>query len=107
MKLFNKVSAGNTQAGGAVKVALGVADLFCHHQVQVEVEGLPTSPPPAGTLDIAIRSPGATEFVSLGTINMTGSELIKTFGPAFVAEMRFTPTGFNGETYNVIITSGQ
>ena len=102
MKLFNKVSAGNTQAGGAVKVALGVADLFCHHQVQVEVEGLPTS----GTLDIAIRSPGATEFVSLGTINMTGSELIKTFGPAFVAEMRFTPADFNGETYNVIVTSG-
>ena len=106
MGIFNSVSAGNTQAGGAVDVALGAKDLFCNHQVQVEVEGLTGSPSPAGMLDVAIRSPGATEFVSLGTIDMTGSELIKTFGPAFVAEMRLTPTDFNGETYNIIVTSG-
>jgi hypothetical protein len=104
VEIFNETSADNTQAGGAVDIELKAADRFCYHQVQAQVSATAS----AGTLDVAIRSPGATDFVSVGTITLTGSELLKTFGPAFVAEMRFTPSGFDADkTFDVIVTSGK
>ena len=104
MKIFNAAVTGRTQAGGAFSVPLGVSDRFCRHQVQVELSAAPS----AGTLAVAVRSPGATDFVELDNgFDLTGSDLLKTFGPCFAAEIRFTPSDFDaGKTYNVIVTSG-
>jgi len=102
--VFNNVTDGKTQADGAFTVLLGASDKFCRHQVQVEVSATPS----AGTLEVAIRSPGATNFVPLdGSFDLTGTEFLKTFGPCFAAEIRFTPASFDADkTYNVIVTSG-
>jgi len=104
MNLYSAAKTGKTQADGAFTVLLGAYDSFCRHQVQVEVSATPS----AGTLAVAIRSPGATNFVTLdGSFDLTGAELLKTFGPCFAAEIRFTPTSFDAaKTYNVIVTSG-
>jgi hypothetical protein len=102
--MFEKIVTGKTQADGAFTVLLGASDRFCRHQVQAEVSAAPL----AGTLAVAVRSPGATDFVTLdGSFDLTGPELLKTFGPCFAAEIRFTPASFDTDkTYNVIVTSG-
>ena len=102
--IFNSVATEKTQADGVFSILLGASDRFCRHQVQVEVSATPD----AGALAVAVRSPGATDFVALdGAIDMTGTDLLKTFGPVFVAEIQFTPTSFDaGKTYNVIVVSG-
>lgn len=102
--LFREEVLSKAQADGSFSIALGASDFFCWHQIQVEVSATPS----AGTLAVAVRSTNATEFVALdGSFDLTGSELLKTFGPCFAAEIRFTPAGFDaGKTYNVIVTSG-
>lgn len=102
--LFREEALSKSQADGSFTIALGASDFFCRHQIQVEVSATPS----AGTLAVAVRSTNATEFVALdGSFDLTGSELLKIFGPCFAAEIRFTPSGFDtGKTYNVIVTSG-
>jgi hypothetical protein len=102
--MFNKNETAKTQSDGAFSVLLSASDHFCRHQVQVEVSATPS----AGTLAVAVRSPGATDFATLdGSFDLTGTELLKTFGPCFAAEIRFTPASFDADkTYNVIVTSG-
>lgn len=104
MDLFSSVTNGRKQSDGAFTVLLGACDRFCRHQIQVEV----SAPPAGGTLAVAVRSPGAAGFATLdGGFDLTGSDLLKTFGPCFAAEIRFTPEGFDAEkTYDVIVTSG-
>lgn len=106
MILFNSTVTGKTQADGDFTIPLGAYDHLCLHQVQVEVSATPG----AGTLAVAVRSPGATDFVTLdGSFDLTGTELLKIFGPCFAAEMKFTPTDLDASplvTYNVIVTSG-
>ncbi|MDX9819491.1 MAG: hypothetical protein RBT16_11295 [Desulfococcus multivorans] len=104
MEIFNNATTGKTQADGAFTVPLGVSDRLCRHQIQVEVSATPA----AGTLAVAVRSPGATDFVELdGSFDLTGPELLKTFGPCFAAELRFTPAGLDADkAYNVIVTCG-
>ena len=102
--MFNQAVTGKTQAGGAFTVLLGASDKFSRHQIQAEVSATPS----AGILAVAVRSPGATDFVTLdGSFDLTGTDLLKTFGPCFAAEIRFTPASFDADkTYNVIVTSG-
>lgn len=102
--IFSSVTVGRTQADGAFSIELANADRFCRHQIQVEVSALPES----GQLSVSVRSPGATDFVTLdGTIDLTSADLLKTFGPVFAAEIRFSPSDFDEDkTYNVIVTSG-
>jgi len=104
MSLFNSVTSGKKQSDGAFTVLLQESDRMCRHQVQVELSATPS----AGTLAVAVRSPGATGFVTLdGTFDLTGAELLKTFGPVFAAEIRFTPALLDADkTFNVIVTSG-
>ena len=104
MILFNAVVNDKSQADGAFIVELGASDVFCQHQVEVEVSAVPS----AGSLAVAVRSPGAREFVPLdGSFDLTGTELLKTFGPCFADAIRFTPASFDsGKTYNVIVNSG-
>jgi len=102
--IFSSVTEAKTQADGAFNIELSNADRFCRHQMQVEVSATPES----GSLAVAVRSPGAIDFVTLdGSIDLTGADLLKTFGPVFAAEIRFTPSDFDADkTYNVIVTSG-
>lgn len=102
--MFSSVTKGNKQSDGAFTIALDSKDSMCRHQVQVELSATPTG----GTLAVAVRSPGATEFVALdGVFDLTGTDLLKIFGPVFAAEMRFTPASFDADkTYTVIVTSG-
>ena len=102
--MFSSITEGKSQDDGAFSVELNYLDNMYRHQVQVEVSATPG----AGTLTVAVRSPGATNFVDLdGTFDLTGDDLLKIFGPIFAAEIRFTPAAFDAEkTYNVIVTSG-
>jgi hypothetical protein len=106
MILFNEVVSEKSQADGAFIVEISTGyDSLCHYQIEVEVNAVPS----AGSLAVAIRSPGAREFVALdGSFDLTGAELLKTFGPCFVEEIKFTPTSFDsGKTYNVHIIAGE
>lgn len=102
--MYNRIVTGKAQVDGAFSILLDSKDNMYRHQVQVEVSATPI----AGTLTVAVRSPGATNFVDLdGTFDLTGDDLLKIFGPIFAAEIRFTPAAFDAEkTYNVIVTSG-
>ncbi|MEI7635891.1 MAG: hypothetical protein WCJ37_01185 [Syntrophus sp. (in: bacteria)] len=105
MILFNEVVSGKSQADGVFTVLLAGADCFARHQIQVEVSATPAD----GHLAVAMRSPGAEDFVTLdGAFDLASDDLVKVFGPAFVAEFQFTPTDFDAaKTYNVIVTSGE
>lgn len=105
MILFNEAVSGKSQADGVFTVLLAGADCFAQHQIQVEVSATPA----VGTLAVAMRSPGAEDFVALdGTFDLTSDDLVKVLGPVFAAELQFTPVGFDaGKTYNVIVTSGR
>jgi hypothetical protein len=102
--LFKEEALSKTQADDAFTISLGASHIFCCHQIQVEVSATPS----AGTLKVAVRSPNSTAFTALdGSFDLTGTELLKTFGPCYAAEIRFTPSGFDSDkTYNVIVTSG-
>ncbi len=102
--MHSTVVTERTQAGGPIVVELGSQDYLGYHQIQVEVSATPTG----GTLAVGVRSFGSEEYVDLdGTIDLTGTELLKTFGPLFASHIRITPTSFDGDkTFNVIVTSG-
>lgn len=100
--MFNLLTSLKTQADGAWTAL--VDDGLLYHQIQVEVSATPST----GTLAVAVRATGAVAFVTLdGTFDLTSANLVKTFGPMFIAEIKFTPANFDaGKTYNVSITSG-
>lgn len=105
MQIFSSKVTGKKQSDGAFSVLLGSKDRACRHQIQVEVSATPA----AGSLAVAVRSPNATDFVTVdGAIDMTGTDLLKILSDyAFAAELKFTPSGFDADkTYNVIVTSG-
>lgn len=104
MKLFNEAISGKTQADGAFSVSLLGADRFLYHQIQVSLSAVPD----AGSLAVAVKSPGAAGFVPIdGTFVLTGTELLKTFGPVFAEAIQFTPTDLDSDvTYGVVVTSG-
>ena len=94
---------GKSQADGAQTISLGADDKFREHQVQLEVSATPT----AGSLAVAVKTPGASEFVLVDTIDMTAAATyIKQFR-RYAAAIKVTPTGFDaGKTYSVYVCSG-
>jgi hypothetical protein len=101
---FTETVTGKAQADGAFVITPDSSDIMCRYQVEVEVDAVPS----AGSLAVAVRSPGAREFVTLdGSFDLTGTDLLKIFGPCFAAEIRFTPVSFDsGKTYNVHVIAG-
>ena len=103
--IFHVIASGATQADGAFTVSFsfekGDVRSRCV-QVQVEVVGSPTT----GSLAIAVRSPGASNYATLSeTVDLVNGPLFYVLRDVVVDAMRFTPTSFNGTSYNVIITA--
>jgi hypothetical protein len=75
------------------------------HQIQVIVSATPA----AGTLAVAIKTPGASDYATLPwTIDLTALATNSVFQFAgFATDIQFTPTGFDGDkTYSVYICTG-
>ena len=73
-------------------------------QIQVEVSAVPA----AGTLAIAYKSPGATQFVDAGvTIDLTAGNQVEKL--TFLADyIRLTPAGFDSDkTFSVYLAATQ
>lgn len=103
MRLFHKVIGRRTQAAGAFTVQPGASDHLCLYQVHVEVSRTPQG----GTLHIGARSPGATQFVKIEDRFSITTAGMKTYGPLFLAELRFEPMNFDTDkSFTVIVTSG-
>jgi hypothetical protein len=94
--------SAKTQADGAQTVSLGVFDEAQLHQIHVST----SSTPAAGTLTVAIRTPGASTYITLSpTIDLTSPALFQFWG--FADSIQLTPASFDGDkTYSVVITSG-
>ncbi|MBW2342510.1 MAG: hypothetical protein JRF53_00595 [Deltaproteobacteria bacterium] len=99
---------GKSQADGAQTISLGTDDRFREHQIQLEVSATPS----AGSLDVSIKTPGATDFASLGnigdhTIDMTDSTQYILQFKGYATAIKVTPTGFDADkTYSVYVCSG-
>ena len=88
--LFTGSVEDAAQADGAQTISLEGADRFREHQIQVEVSATPS----AGTLTVAFRTPGASEYVDVGTIDLTDSEDYLQYVTGFADSMQFTPASF-------------
>lgn len=94
-----------TQADGAQTVSLGNFDSAKLHQLQVSVSATPT----AGTLTVAIRTPGASTHATLPwTVDLTDLSTQSVFQfVGFADQIQITPSGFDADkTYSVIICTG-
>jgi len=90
---------GKTQADGAQTIDLAGYERANKHQVQVDVSATPT----AGTMDISIRTPGATGYVSLGTIDLVSGPLAVQF-EGYADSIRLTPVSYDAaKTYNAAV----
>lgn len=84
-----------TQADGAQTFDLLGFEMSYHHQLQIVLSATPT----AGTLTVSARTPGATAYVDIGTIDMTGTDLINTFD-VYADSVKITPASFDAaKTY--------
>ena len=94
-----------SQADGAQTISLGSDDKFRQHQLQVELSATPT----AGTLDIAIKTPGASAFITLTSLQMdlTSGNQVVHFGPYYASQIKLTPTSLDaGKTWSAFLISG-
>lgn len=91
-----------TQADGAQTVSLGVFDESQLHQIHISTSATPA----AGTITVAVRTPGASTYISLTpTISLVSPVLFQFYG--FADSIQLTPASFDGDkTYDVVITSG-
>jgi hypothetical protein len=95
-----------TQADGAQTVSIGNFDNAKLHQIQVSTSATPA----AGTLTVAIKTPGSDSFATLPwTIDLTALATTAVFQfTGFANQIRFTPTSFDADkTYTVIICTGE
>lgn len=94
-----------TQADGAQVVSLGVFDEAKLHQLQVSVSATPA----AGTLSVAIKTPGASAYATLPwTIDLTSLSTQSVFQfTGFASDIQVTPSSFDADkTYTVDICTG-
>ena len=70
-------------------------------QIQIETSTTPS----AGTMDIYGKTPYATQFVKIGTVQMTASPQIYSF-KSVCNEIQLIPTSFDSDkTYNAVIVN--
>ena len=100
-RTFKKLA--KTQADGAQTLDLSGYELGSTHQVQIDVSATPA----AGTMDVSIRTPGATDYESLGTIDLVNGPLVVRF-VANVDSIKLTPASFDAaKTYNAFVFAYQ
>jgi len=103
-EIFTGSIVDKTQADGAQTITLSQGDRFRLHQIQL----VPSAIPAAGTLQVSIKTPGASDFSDIGdAIDMTDStEYVMQFS-GFASHIKFTPTSFDAaKTYSVFVCSG-
>ena len=84
-----------TQADGAQTMSLAGYERAQIHQLQVDLSAVPTD----GELDVAIRTPGATDYNSIGTVDLVNGPYVVYF-EAYCDSVQVTPTDFDaGKTY--------
>ena len=95
-----------TNAGGAQTFTLGENNIYKKHQLQIEV----SSQPSAGTLAIAIKTPGASvnstldSSVDMTVLTATNAKIIDI--DAMAETITITPSSFDvDKTYNLYLTS--
>jgi len=94
MKLFNKTQADSTQT-----IDLTGLETARIHQIQIDV----SSTPAAGTMDVSIRTPGADDYVSIGTIDLVNGPLVVDFS-GYADAVRLTPTSLDtGKSYSAYV----
>lgn len=100
--IYKSTLLTKTQADGAVSVSLGAFDKAHRHQIQVETSATPA----AGTLTVAVKTPGASTYTTLSpTISLVSPTIYTITG--YVSDIQFTPASFDGDkTYSVTIISG-
>jgi hypothetical protein len=90
---------GKSQADGAQTIDLTGYERAKIKQVQIDV----ATPPAAGTMDVSIRTPGASGYVSLGSINIVSGPLAVMFD-GYCDSIRLTPSSFDAaKTYNAAV----
>jgi hypothetical protein len=90
---------GKSQADGAQTIDLTGYERAKIKQVQIDV----ATPPTAGTMDVSIRTPGASGYVSLGSINLVTGPLAVMFD-GYCDSIRLTPSSFDAaKTYNAAV----
>jgi hypothetical protein len=93
-----KVS-GKSQADGAQTIDLTGYERVKVKQVQIDL----SSDPAAGTMDVSIRTPGASDYVSLGTIDLAAGPLAVIF-EGYCDSIRLTPASLDAAvTYNAYV----
>jgi hypothetical protein len=99
--VYEAVSAGNTQAGGAFEVSADANALT--HQISTTKDGGTT-----GTLAVQVKPLGSDRYENL-TIDGSAVQLDlsadQTFGPfdACIESFQFTPTAFDGTDFAVSV----
>lgn len=103
-EIFTGSVTNKSQADGAQTITLGIGDRFSLHQIQI----IPSATPLAGTLQVAIKTPGAAGFSNIGdAIDLTDSTKYVMQFSGFASHIRFTPTLFDAaKTYSVYVCSG-
>lgn len=101
-EIFSGSVTDKAQADGAQSISLGADDRFRQHQIQVEVSATPS----AGSLAVAVKTPGASAFQEIGAIDLTATLKPMQFS-GLAAEIQLTPSGFDADkTYSVYVASG-
>lgn len=96
--------SSKTQANGRITVDVSAYRSWEYHQFQVEINAETT--PSAGTLYIDGRTPGASEYQNIGTIDMTGTYLVAVSSGVCFDSIRIRPVSFDSDkSYNLIIYS--
>ena len=88
-----------TQANGAQTFDLTGYERADKHQIQLDVSATPS----AGTMSVAIRTPGASDYVTLGTIDMVNGPLAAQW-VGYADSIKLTPASFDADkTYSAYI----
>ncbi len=96
--------SGKTQAAGSFTVDMSTIPNWSYHQVQVDIDG--GAAVSAGTLNIDARTPGAENYVNMGSIDMTGASLIAVLKDVCCDSLKFRPVAFDSDrSFSVTVYS--
>jgi len=88
-----------SQSDGAQTIDLSRYERARIHQLQVDLSATPA----VGALQVAIKTPGAGDYVGIGEIDLVNGPLAADF-EGFCESVRLTPVGFDaGKTYSAYL----
>ena len=90
---------GKKQADGAQTISLAGYERVVRKQVQIDVSATPG----AGTMAVAVRTPGSDEYVTADTINMVSGTRVFLVD-LYCDSIRLTPTSYDAaKTYDITV----